>query len=138
MLEKISLNIQDVLTRSTGKTRSKHCRSRLVSFANQQGLYRFRVICGEERSKAAGHEVNIWLEKDDGIPHGRLEFKANCDCRSWKFWGADNHARAKDYLLGSPKSNGATPTKRDPGTENLVCKHVYACLSDLLKRNLIQ
>lgn len=133
MFSKVSLNIQDVLTRSTGRTKSKGCRSRLVSSKPQEGLWRFRVYCTEKDSRGGGHEVNLWLEPNNGKSQGQLEFKASCDCRAWKYYGSDYNAKSKDYLYGRPKSNGSPPNIRDPLRRNQVCKHVYLCLTKVVR-----
>lgn len=128
-----NLKIKDVLSKSTGLQKSGKCRVQFISFNVTQGLWRFKSSCSEKYSKSGGWEVNIWLEKDVNTPPANLEFTATCNCPAWVYWGSDYHAKNKKYLLGRPKSNGAAPRVRDPRGENLVCKHVYLCLYQMMR-----
>jgi hypothetical protein len=133
MLYKVGISLQDVLGRSTGRPRSKKCRTRFISYNPTQDLWRFKVTCSEKDSDRGGHEVNVWLEKNHDEVPGKLEFKAFCKCKAWQYYGSEFHAKSRDYLLGRPRGTGTAPRVRDPHRRNLVCKHVFLCLWEMMR-----
>ena len=125
--------IQDILRRSTGRKRSRGCSAKFVSYNPSRDHWRFRVACRHKNSKGSGHEVNIWLEQDEYKPPGKLEFRAACRCGAWMFWGSEFHAKTRNYLEGRPRGKATPPKIRDPKGKNLVCKHVYTVLWEMMK-----
>ena len=133
MIIKTALNIQDTLRRSTGLQNSGGCNARLKSYFPQQDLWRFQVVCRKKGSKSSGWETNIWLERDTTKSPGQLNFKCKCSCPAWVYWGSEYHAVTKQFLYDKKRGPASPPRVRDPQGKNLVCKHVYLCLSLLLK-----
>ena len=74
-----------------------------------------------------------------GVPrHGevtvhKMDLKLGCSCEFWKWQGPDYHAHTNGYLDRDQRSDGSTPTVRDPSGINRVCKHVYAASQYFLK-----
>lgn len=127
------LTIKEVLSKSTGAKKSKKCRVQFLNYNVSQDLWRFKAHCSESYSKTSGWEVNIWLEREDDKPPADLEFLAMCKCPAWVYWGSEYQAKIKDYLYGRLRGNGAFPKIRDRELKNMVCKHVYLCLQEMMK-----
>lgn len=128
-----ALTIQDALHRSTGLINSRGCMIRLKSYFPQQDLWRFQVFGGKKDSRQGGWEVNIWLEKDEKKSPAQLNFKAKCGCPAWVYWGSEYHAVGRDFLYDRKRGPATPPRVRDPLGKNLVCKHVYLALNEMVK-----
>lgn len=58
--------------------------------------------------------------------------EVSCSCPFWRYSGPEYHGKDRGYLLGDPRGEATEPTEMDPEMNNLVCKHVYRALQDLL------
>jgi len=123
--------------KSTIVQSSRDCKVRLIKANPAQGRWTFKV---QSSGSSDSHTVHLKAAKPKGssaqyVP--KLDLKMGCSCNFWKWQGPDHHAARHGYLDRKPRSNGAAPTVKDPGNQNRVCKHVYAC-SDLFLNYALQ
>jgi len=66
----------------------------------------------------------------------KLHVRVSCSCNSWLFWGAQFNAFTNDYLYGPVKPKGTPPDVRDPYRRFTICKHVLACIPQVMNYKL--
>ena len=126
------------LLEGTGKLPYKHLaksRVRGVRTRKNQRRFIYHVTSTEPYSDPRGHLVSFVypnvkgdignLLKGDvkGGPY-KTRVRVRCSCPAWQYWGSAYNSTDQKYrLFTSPKEN-RSPNIRDPGKENLVCKHV--------------
>jgi hypothetical protein len=63
----------------------------------------------------------------------KSNLKLSCTCPAWQWQGPEHWAKKGGYLYGTPRGSATKPKEKDPDSEKLVCKHVYAVLQNLDK-----
>lgn len=105
------------------------CNVKLRRADPNRGNWTFQVNCPRGGSGRA-HVVKVkGYPKGSSNRLGSMPIEVTCDCEFWRWNGPDFNAKANDYLLGKPKSDGSAPNIRDPGRVFKVCKHVYSMLT---------
>lgn len=121
-------------TSSFSRKRAPNTTVALVKADPKNLTWTYRAKGKEKWSDRAGHIVKIVLEKTADMKDFReMRVKVNCDCKFWKFYGPDFNAgsgnRLDPYRLGPSvidKGVSPAPKIRDPGRNNMICKHVAA------------
>lgn len=132
--QKISMVWKDIthnLNRDIIKS-SKECHVKLKKADPKIGRWTFSVTSGSGKT----HTVHIKasIPKDTTASSvQKMDLQIGCTCDFWKWYGPDYHAKKHGYIDRKPRSDGSTPTERDPEGINRVCKHVYAASNYFLK-----
>lgn len=121
-------------TSSFSRKRAPNTTVSLISADPKNLTWKYRAKGKEKWSKSSGHEVVVILEKTEGMKDFReMKVKVKCDCKFWKYYGPDFNAgsgnRIDPYRLGPSvidKGVSPAPKIRDPGRNNMICKHVAA------------
>lgn len=61
----------------------------------------------------------------------KLDVYVSCTCPYWQWQGPEHHAKAGDYLYGTPRGTASQPLVKDPSGVHGACKHVLAVLGRL-------
>jgi len=127
----------NMVSNTHGRKNYKNCNAKKVRENKKKMISIFSVRCFEEYSDPKGHFVGVKVtDKKNKLEDS--EVKVMCTCEAWAYWGSEYHAREKKYKmkgLRGPSTDGSFPNERDPSSKNLVCKHVYLCLKQMLKND---
>jgi len=121
-------------TSAFSRKRAPNTTVSLISSDPKNLTWKYRAKGKEKWSDKAGHVVDVALEKTGDMKDFReMKVKIKCDCKFWKFYGPDFNSgsgnRIDPYRLGpSVIDPGVSPAPkiRDPGRNNMICKHVAA------------
>lgn len=75
--------------------------------------------------------------KEDSKKISDADFRVSCTCPAWVWQGGEHHANQNDYLYGKLRGSGSTPVVKDPMRRNGTCKHVWAVLSHMKRKNFV-
>lgn len=67
----------------------------------------------------------------ESLTVGDVDIEVSCSCPFWRWQGPEHHAKAEDYLYGSPRGTAASPTIKDPSGVQLLCKHATSTLEEI-------
>jgi hypothetical protein len=138
-ISKIAMTAAELLKRTNRKSIEYTSGCSAVSKKNEpaKGRWTFSVKCHEPWSKGP-YDVRFKL-KNDKLKNNKLktkikinnildkEIQVSCNCDAWKYNGSDFNAIHNDYSERQ-YSNGAAPNKKDRQRNNLICKHIAACV----------
>lgn len=128
--DKSALSIGELFSQTSKKSikYTKGCTAELDRAMPKIGRWNFKVTCTEKWSKGP-YIVRVRLLKKGKKTKGFLgrEVEISCECKAWRYNGADYNALNKDYSERQI-SDGSSPDIRDKKRKYLICKHVAACV----------
>lgn len=123
-----ALTALDLLSETSKKSikYESGCKARLKKAAPKSSRWAFTVKCDESWSEGP-YTVRFKFLKGKTKDPMLRDVEVSCECKAWRFNGADYNALANDYSERQ-QSNGEAPNVRDRRRKYLICKHVAACI----------
>lgn len=105
------------------------CSTSLKRSMKGHNRYTFHVKCGEKWSDPAGHTVKVkFIKRGNRVDPLKCEVKVSCSCPFWVYYGADWKAQ-KDKYIDKKQGPGTKPEVH--ALDNMICKHVAACIDEI-------
>ena len=135
---KVALTWADIASGLNRAVRSRANRCNVSLKRADPNNNRWTFVVADPMGSGRKHVVHLKAmpRKAGTVDIEKVDLKIGCSCEFWKWQGPDHWAARGDYLDRKPRSDGSTPTVRDPKGKNRVCKHAYAASRFFLKYRL--